>query len=102
MRFLLFIALLFPFVSYAQERPREQLIPAICGPEDQMFEKIEGMGYGNKVIFTGVSEVNPGVATQIIVDEERGTFTVLNWYPSAKTVCVFNNGLNYVVAWQSN
>jgi hypothetical protein len=99
MRFLLFLALLLPVSVYAQEFKD---IPAVCGPEKYMFERTQELGYGNKIIFTGVSEVNPNVATQVIVDEERGTFTILNWYPTDGIVCVFNNGINYVTAWQKS
>lgn len=102
MRFLLFLALLLPVSVYAQEYSVERSLPAVCGPEKYMFERTQELGYGNKIIFTGVSEVNPNVATQVIIDEERGTFTVLNWYPTDGIVCVINNGINYVTAWQKS
>lgn len=102
MRFLLLIALLLPVSVHAQEFSVEKRIPAICGPEEYMFDRTEELGYGNKIIFTGVSEVNPDVATQVIIDEKRGTFTVLNWYPTDGMVCIFNNGILYVTAWQKS
>jgi hypothetical protein len=89
---------LLPFTASAQVQgfTRQSAIPAICGPADFMLEKTKEMGWGADPIFTGISDHDPSIATQIFVDKETGKFTVINWYSRPNIVCVFSNGSDYV------
>jgi len=90
---------LLPFAASAQtmeDYAKVKMLPAICGPAEYMFKRTEEMGFGTDPIFTGISDIDNGIATQVVVDETTGKFSVLNWYAKVNVVCVFNNGSNYI------
>lgn len=104
MRLLILLALvLMPFTATAQEgdarvSPQALAMPTVCGPADRMLETTKELGLGNKTIFSGVSNLNPTTAAQIMIDQKTGGFTVLMWYASDGVVCIVNTGNTYFMA----
>lgn len=68
-----------------------------CAKEKIMLEETDKIGYGNQIIFSGLSGANQDILTQVLVDPKSGKFTTWHWYFTLGIICVTSNGDHFDV-----